>query len=784
MSEVLELDGCTVDLHERCVLHERSRVSLTSLEVRVLRFLWARRGEIVSRAQLEQEVWGFAPGVQSEAVPVAMRRIRKRLEQDPRRPRNLFTERGLGWRLGAPRLAAQAPPGLWGRDELLASIEAAWARHPIQTLTGPGGCGKSVAARASLPSATVVPLAEVDTREAWGEAVRRALQLEAADDVPRIVQAALSRGVHLLFDDADAVVDLVRGVLAEVPSGARVLVTCRRPLKLRDERVWSVPPLAARDAAALFLHHYRRVGGEAPLDSEEVVTMVDYLGGHPLAIELTAPHARLLPLTRIRDRLEQRGLDSFEDPQRDARHASIAACLASTHAVLQPPALEILGALSLLPNGLSFDEIEAFLGSDPLKPLEDLVETAMIGRQGRRFIAQRLVRTYWRARAVGETYGARVAKVVASRLRRIAEGPRPFRHLAGALGDLLAVAPFVGTTERRLVLDALAGARLGGAHLPAVRACLRALPPVGDDPRLAFELATVACDQLDLDGAAAIIASVRPCPGVTALDIADVRRRLAKRGSGTGPTLEDAASWPCERPLDHLHLANLCWDAGQTERAREELYTAIGWAERTRDVYVAVRARIILHILEDQHDTTPDGRLLNEALGLAEEAGLVHLALHIRGLSALLCGDAEREQMEEHLAGLEEDLVAMGKHAHASWVRVNRVLNQWYLGNPQVALQLYHPELRLNPLARAMCTAIVEAARLQCGRGSVPALEQALDELAPKLPVRFLELPDLIRAIVLDAPLPWTIEALEAVLPNRSGDVRAAYRLWTARQSS
>ena len=52
---------------------------LTPLEARAFRFLEAHAGSVVPRETLEREVWGLHQDVESEAVPVAIRQLRKKL---------------------------------------------------------------------------------------------------------------------------------------------------------------------------------------------------------------------------------------------------------------------------------------------------------------------------------------------------------------------------------------------------------------------------------------------------------------------------------------------------------------------------------------------------------------------------------------------------------------------------------------------------------------------------------------------------------------------------------
>jgi two-component system KDP operon response regulator KdpE len=71
---------------------------LTPTEWRILEILLRRPGQLVSSAQLLTGVWG--PGFQDKTnyLRFHMARLRRKLEEDPSRPRNLLTEPGMGYR--------------------------------------------------------------------------------------------------------------------------------------------------------------------------------------------------------------------------------------------------------------------------------------------------------------------------------------------------------------------------------------------------------------------------------------------------------------------------------------------------------------------------------------------------------------------------------------------------------------------------------------------------------------------------------------------------------------
>jgi DNA-binding response OmpR family regulator len=86
---------------EALVLRDGEAVALTRTEFQLLVELSHRLGEVVSRADLLQRVWGYDYLGDGRLVDVHVRRLRGKVERDPSNPRHLLTVRGLGYKLRA-----------------------------------------------------------------------------------------------------------------------------------------------------------------------------------------------------------------------------------------------------------------------------------------------------------------------------------------------------------------------------------------------------------------------------------------------------------------------------------------------------------------------------------------------------------------------------------------------------------------------------------------------------------------------------------------------------------
>ena len=74
-------------------------VPLTAMEFRLLSELVAHKGQMLSRSQLLERVWGYRHAGDDRLVDVTVRRLRVKLETNPSHPVMLVTVRGLGYRL-------------------------------------------------------------------------------------------------------------------------------------------------------------------------------------------------------------------------------------------------------------------------------------------------------------------------------------------------------------------------------------------------------------------------------------------------------------------------------------------------------------------------------------------------------------------------------------------------------------------------------------------------------------------------------------------------------------
>jgi two-component system, OmpR family, KDP operon response regulator KdpE len=88
-----------VDLASRRLTTPSGTHQLTPTEARLLQVLAASVDRVVPTDELLARVWTDADGADPSYLWVTVRRLRRKLEANPDRPRHLLTERGVGYRL-------------------------------------------------------------------------------------------------------------------------------------------------------------------------------------------------------------------------------------------------------------------------------------------------------------------------------------------------------------------------------------------------------------------------------------------------------------------------------------------------------------------------------------------------------------------------------------------------------------------------------------------------------------------------------------------------------------
>jgi len=101
--ELIALGELEIDVASMTVRVAGKTVPTTVREFRLLEYLARHRGRVFTRDQLLDAVWKEGSFVTPRSIDVFVRRLREKIERDPRHPRYLKTLRGIGYRFEAGR---------------------------------------------------------------------------------------------------------------------------------------------------------------------------------------------------------------------------------------------------------------------------------------------------------------------------------------------------------------------------------------------------------------------------------------------------------------------------------------------------------------------------------------------------------------------------------------------------------------------------------------------------------------------------------------------------------
>ena len=252
----------------------------------------------------------------------------------------------------------------------------------LLTITGPGGAGKTLlalhaanAARDAFPDGLAyLPLAALAVAHAHLLAVRdcggQALPDAAVDDLQgkrRLLvldnYERITAAAPLLADLCEACPGLTILALSRVALRLRGAPDIElRPLTLPNPDATHMPTaadLAQSPAVQLFVERAREVAPGFTLTDANAGTAVEIcrrLDGLPLALELAAPHVKLLPLPDLLARLERQPAILADGPcDLPPRQRTMDACLDWSYDLLDPTARAVFRRLAVFAGGCMFD---------------------------------------------------------------------------------------------------------------------------------------------------------------------------------------------------------------------------------------------------------------------------------------------------------------------------------------------------------------------------------------------------------------------------------------------
>jgi predicted ATPase/DNA-binding winged helix-turn-helix (wHTH) protein len=428
-----------LDPRERRLDKAGVAVELGARAFDLLHVLVRRAGQLVSKAELMDEVWPDVV-VEEANLHVQMTALRKAIGRQA-----IVTVPGRGYQfvqallpghseaMAVPDAAsssassatpfgalaadrrpppfAPALPSLLGRDEDLALITQALA-HPkrggLVTVTGAGGSGKTLLARHLAArhgfidgvAPVWVDLLELHTAQGVVPATAIAAGVQAAPArAEELAHALAGSNLLLVLDNAEHVLEPVAALVAALrrhAPGVQLLVTSQAPLRVADEAVHplaglSVPPgpcsaeQALRHAAvALFVTHAKQADRRFRFTDDnvdDVVAICASLGGSALGVQLAAGLLGQMPLPAVRARLARPHTGPYSAAVEPATNV-LRSALSWSYERLAPLAQQVFQRLAIaqgpLPLALALAVATESEGDEASDALGDLVDRSLV----------------------------------------------------------------------------------------------------------------------------------------------------------------------------------------------------------------------------------------------------------------------------------------------------------------------------------------------------------------------------------------------------------------------
>lgn len=95
---VVQFGLVSIDLSSRIVKVNNEIVKLTATEYALLILLYKNDGRVLTHQYILKEIWGQSYSEQTQYLRVFVAQLRKKIEEDPNRPKFIITESGVGYR--------------------------------------------------------------------------------------------------------------------------------------------------------------------------------------------------------------------------------------------------------------------------------------------------------------------------------------------------------------------------------------------------------------------------------------------------------------------------------------------------------------------------------------------------------------------------------------------------------------------------------------------------------------------------------------------------------------
>lgn len=95
---IIQFGNVSIDFSSRVVKLKEEILKLTATEYNLLSILVKNEGRVLTHHYLLKQVWGNSYSDQTQYLRVFVAQLRKKIEEDPNRPKFIITESGVGYR--------------------------------------------------------------------------------------------------------------------------------------------------------------------------------------------------------------------------------------------------------------------------------------------------------------------------------------------------------------------------------------------------------------------------------------------------------------------------------------------------------------------------------------------------------------------------------------------------------------------------------------------------------------------------------------------------------------
>ena len=101
LESIIVFNNITVDFASRIIKVKDEIVKLTATEYNLFALLLKNEGRVLTHQYLLKEIWGNSFAEETQYLRVFVAQLRKKIEDDPNRPKYILTESGVGYRFNS-----------------------------------------------------------------------------------------------------------------------------------------------------------------------------------------------------------------------------------------------------------------------------------------------------------------------------------------------------------------------------------------------------------------------------------------------------------------------------------------------------------------------------------------------------------------------------------------------------------------------------------------------------------------------------------------------------------